>query len=248
MAPKMRRPRFGLRDLAMIAGLFGALFAAGPASASLVLVQDYQIQQTLNNPCVIGDPSCNQGGFRYYSVSGSPGTGSYDLFSPNYRAGAALAAPNTLPRNFSLGIDQNQATGATGNEELVYWKTFSCLISSGNCSANTTGGSIVPGGATLPIGFSLDSANSYLTDTVILDSHNGNGFSDAILTGFGLTSGYSYLFEVSWKNDADPMEEFFVIPGANPPSSIPEPASLAIFGTALAGLGFLARLRRRTSV
>src|SRR2546422_2840028 len=63
------------------------------------------IQQTLNAPCVIGDPSCggpsrNPANWNFTSVTGTPGGGNgatYDLFFPVYAGGSAGAGDATPP-------------------------------------------------------------------------------------------------------------------------------------------------------
>jgi PEP-CTERM motif-containing protein len=205
-------------------------------------------QQTQNNPCVIGDESCKEpSGFFYDNNSGTPGGGNgstYDLFSTVYKAVNPFTAPgsysgNQIPTSFTIGVDENIAAGA-GAEVLQFFKTYVC---SGPVStANDPGQTTNPG-----TGCTLDTNNSYTTPTTIPNEHNGNGFSDFILTGFSLHPNSFYVFEASVSNDTDGMEEFFIIP-AGTPAFVPEPASLFLVGTGLTGLAAWMRRKRSTSV
>src|SRR5215471_6839242 len=82
-------------------------------------------QQTQNNPCVIGDPSCNEpAGMTYTSHTGP---GDYDLFSPVYQAVSPFVtySGNLIPTAFRLGIDSNIATGQ-GLQTLAFFQTYTC--------------------------------------------------------------------------------------------------------------------------
>jgi hypothetical protein len=218
------------------------------ASAAITFVSSDQLgvnvfQQQLDKPCVIGDMSCKEPtNFSDEEVSGTPGGGngsSYDLFSPVYQAGASLmgvagSTPDIIPTQFTIGVDENIAKGA-GPEFLVAFNTYLCTgFSDGNVGGTTNPGT----------GCVLSAANSYTpaTPTSIPDNHNGNGFSDYILTGFSLTSGSFYVFEAKVSNDSDGMEEYFIIPSGTP-AFTPEPGSIMMLGTTLIGIGAITRRR-----
>ncbi len=215
----------------MLWGIGVLAFVPLMVRATPILFTDGSIvyQQTLNSPCVIGNPSCSQGGFVHNSWASTPGGGqgsTYDLFSPVYIVGADIAVPNTIPSEFSIGIDVNFSAGS-GDESLVFFKTWVCSDAIGtSCS--------------------VDSANSYPGPTTAIGQRNGNGYSDAVLSGFTLTPGTYVKFEASVSNDTDGMEQFFLVPaGVVPPSEVPEPATTALIGGGLLSLAWVIRRRQR---
>jgi len=217
-----------LNRATLLMTLIGAVSIAVPATATPITfngsgASTNTFQQTQNNPCFIGDNSCNEPAGMTYTINTGPGD--YDLTSPLYTATSPFAtfSGNLIPTTFLLGIDSNIATGA-GPQILVFFKTFDC---------GTLGTTCV-----------LDTANSYqptAPGTTLPNNNNGNGRSDATLNGFSLTAGHQYKFEASVSNATDGMEEFFLIQTSSP--SVPEPISSALVGTGLIGLFFLGRHR-----
>jgi hypothetical protein len=212
----------------LLATLIGALSLAIPARATITFdgsgADSNTYQQTLNNPCVIGDPSCQEpSGMTYTSSSGPQGT--YDFFSPVYLATDPFTtfSGNLIPTTFTIGIDDNLANSAT-LEVLQFFNVWSCTSSLASSCTTLVG------------------SNSYTGPTDIPDNNTGNGFSDATLKGFSLTAGTHYLFEAKVSNDTDGMEEFFIIQNGSSP--IPEPVTSALVGSGLIALFFVRRRAR----
>jgi PEP-CTERM motif len=227
--------RFGI-----LSGALALVLFALPGVAMAVITADTDgspvFKQTQDDPCIIGDPSCNQNGFIFTSRSGPASGGVYSLFTPVYDATTltGVAAPSDIPSTFTIGIDENLATGA-GPETLDFFRTF---IATG-CAEGTLAGAgdvnTAPAGCTL----TLDPANSFETDTVIPNNNNGVGFTDMLLLGFNLNPANLYVFQMRWTGDTDGMEEVFIIPAGTP--AVAEPGTLLLLGSGFVGLAALAR-------
>jgi hypothetical protein len=87
----------------------------------------------------------------------------------------------------------------------------------------------------------------YTGPTQLHTNNNGNGWSDALLSGFDLSSflGTSTAqFFATYHDATDGREEFFLVSGNTPSTGVPEPGALALLGLGLVGALFMTRQRR----
>ncbi|MFN8059270.1 MAG: hypothetical protein U0Q12_08890 [Vicinamibacterales bacterium] len=206
---------------------------SAPAGAAPILL-DIEVpstviaQQTSQNPCIFGDPSCkNPVGWDYvqFPPGGQPG-GTYndttDLTDANdpmnpYTVSQILGVTGGQSK-FVVGIDINTAKG----QPVEVLDLFQMFVN----------GTLV----------------AYYSGPTSLGTVNaGTGFSDNLLKGFDLSM---YLptdlvtFHVEMSSTSGGRENFFII-GGDGTQTVPEPGLLALFG--LAALPLTRRLRRRVA-
>src|SRR5712664_2482694 len=156
------------------------------------------IQQTANNPCIIGDPSCDTNTKQTfplpYTKNSSPCNGILngvcDFTSPVYLASAGgLALPNSIPISFDVGVDENLGTGQ-GPEILDHFFVIQCNSQGNNCNT----------------------INDLIHSFTLVDENNGTGWTDGVISHINLTAGSYYKFEAVWHNQTDEQETFWIIP------------------------------------
>lgn len=208
-----------LSAVATAVALYGA---AGQASALTMLTLENpgttQYQQTLNSPCVIGDPSCKNT-LPYTLI---PNSSAYDLISPYYTIEQIRGIVGDV---FFVGIDVNTTTRPLATEQLDFFGVYVNGVLQFEYS---------PGTPTQL--YTLSNGNGY-SDALL------KGFD---LSAFA--AGSDVAFRASIDNATDGREQFFLVsstdPG-NPPTEIPEPGTTAILGLGLLGLGMISLRGRK---
>jgi len=183
-----------------------------------IATHDYQ--QTTNNPCVIGNPSCsNPVGFDVTTIPANPAGGTYNMVaSPTYTVSQieTIVGSNA----FWVGIDINQTDKP---QTLDYF-------------AMKVNGVVVDLFSTLTSVPASNNGNGYAD--YLLETFK--------LASFAGTDSVQFIMNMPLANDG--AEQFFLIGAVSttpppPPATTPEPSSLLLFGTGLAAAAGLARRR-----
>ena len=214
-----------LRRTAIALALVAVAAIGSPAQAAVILTLDNPgsaaYQQTLNSPCVIGDPSCNNpDGFGFTTLPAGS-VAFYDSTSPTY---TVQQIRNIAGGLFLVGIDVNTTTQPLATERLDY---FAMLVNG-------------------VVQFIYDPANP---GTQLVTAHNGNGYSDALLRGFDLSSFLAadqVTFRAILNSPTAGRDQFFLagLSAPTPTLEVPEPGTLGLLGLGLVGITFARRRKR----
>jgi hypothetical protein len=198
------------RSAKSIAFSLVCLFSMGVQAAPLTLVGPTTsvnaVQQTNNNPCIFGDPSCSPGGLGAYTVLPANPAGNVYVATQSYALTTVRSAVGNL---WNIGIDVNTNNVASETLNLFSIELDGALLYSYTGGAN--------------IAATINSNGNGYTDW----------FLTAIdLTGL---TGTTLTFNLNMSGAVSGREQFFIVdvPERTP---VPVPASLMLVGLGLLAL------------
>ena len=210
-----------MKSLAIAGLCLVSVLTAGVAHAAVITLNTtpaITYQQQNNSPCVIGDPSCqNPAGFGSTTLAANPAGDTYTNVGSPTYTVQQIR--NIVGNTFVVGIDVNTNTSPLAQEVLDSFR--------------------------LDIG----GVNQFIfnTPTQLRTNNNGNGFSDAVLSGFDLSNfaaNASAQFFVTYHGAVAGREQFFLAALPAPPSNpVPAPGALVLLGLGFAALGAARRFK-----
>jgi hypothetical protein len=209
------------------------------------------VPQSQSNPCIIcgttagGQPATI--GYNNFSSHGNDP--SFNTFSTNIIGGGPL--PGDLQANaiaYSGSLLENFLNVGNNNPQFTFGVAIDVNTAAGQPPPHETLTSFQLIDLSKPAGQRV--IFDFTGSMELTDIFNGNGKGDYLITGFNLAAagvlpGDQLIFHAAWINATDGAESFYIVPLPSGPSPVPEPGSLALMGSALAGLGGLLWWRRR---